>query len=62
MVLQTYPGLGGFYGQKDLRESRNLRYFVMDKFSRLLTNWLLLGFRALTEISVREDSVSETKA
>lgn len=54
-------GFGGFHGQKNLRESRNLRDFLVDKFSRLVTNWVLLGFRAWTEISARENHVSEAR-
>ncbi|CAD7692879.1 unnamed protein product [Nyctereutes procyonoides] len=46
----------------NLRESRNLRDFLVDKFSRLVTNWVLLGFRAWSEISARENHVSEAKA
>lgn len=62
MVLEAYTGIGEFHGKKGLRESRNLRDFLMDKFSRLVTNWFLLGFRAWVEISARENPVSEAKA
>lgn len=45
-----------------MKESRSLGDLLMEKFSSLVTNWFLLGFRAWAGISARENPMSEAKA
>lgn len=67
MVLDIYTRVGGCHGQRDLRNSKNPRDFLMDKFSRLVTNWIegrnmILRFRTWLMVSAGENAGGETKA